>query len=131
MNTRGAPEAIRRRHFPDQSRDLGIDARTTSSRPTRELGPVFAEAAALPAQDGIGRDDDQHAPPASPDSGQAGPEQAVGRAEPRAGRCALVDGELLAQGQVLEGELAMAAEEDGEEPEQVRYCRCSSRRAPT
>jgi hypothetical protein len=36
----------------------------------------------------------------------------------RGGR-ALVDGELLAQGQVLEGELAMAAEEEGEKPKQV------------
>jgi hypothetical protein len=86
-----------------------------------KAGPVLAEAAALPAQDGIGRDNDEHPPPAGPDSGQAGPEQAVGRAEPRAGGCSLVDGELLAQGQVLERELAMAAEEEGEEPEQVKY----------
>jgi hypothetical protein len=28
---------------------------------------------------------------------------------------------LLAQGQVLEGELAVAADEEGEEPEQVEY----------
>jgi hypothetical protein len=28
---------------------------------------------------------------------------------------------LLAQGQVLEDELAMAADEEGEEPEQVEY----------
>ena len=64
-------------------------------------------------------DDDQRLPPAGPESGQAGPEQAVGRAELRAGRCSLVDGELLAQGQVLEGELAVAADEEGEEPEQM------------
>ena len=31
----------------------------------------------------------------------------------------LVDGELMAQGQVLQGELAMAAEEEGEEANQV------------
>ena len=82
----------------------------------RELGPVLAEAAALPAQDGIGGHDDQRLPPAGPYSGQAGPEQAVSRAELRPGRCSLVDGELLAQGQVLEGELAVAADEDGEPP---------------
>ena len=34
-------------------------------------------------------------------------------------RRSLVDGELLAQGEVLEGELAVAAEEEREEPEQV------------
>jgi hypothetical protein len=36
-----------------------------------------------------------------------------------AGQRSLVDGELLAQGQVLEGELAVAADEKGEEPEEV------------
>jgi hypothetical protein len=41
--------------------------------------------------------------------------------EPRPGRRALVDGELLAQGQVLEGELAVAADEEGKEPEYVQY----------
>ena len=41
--------------------------------------------------------------------------------EPRPGRRSLVDGELLVQGQVLEGELTMAADEEGEEPEQVEY----------
>jgi hypothetical protein len=39
--------------------------------------------------------------------------------ELRAWRHSLVDGELLAQGQVLEGELVVAAEEEGEESEQV------------
>jgi hypothetical protein len=61
--------------------------------------------------------DDQRLPPGGPDSGQAGPEQTVGRAELGAGRESLVDGKLLAQGQVLEGELAEAADEKGEEPE--------------
>ena len=41
--------------------------------------------------------------------------------EPRPGRRSLVDGELLAQGQVLEGELAVAADEEGKESEQVKY----------
>jgi hypothetical protein len=38
-----------------------------------------------------------------------------------AGRRSLVDGELLAQGQVLEGELAVAADEEGQESKQVEY----------
>src|SRR5262249_7924364 len=53
------------------------------------------------------------------DSGQANPEEAVTLAESRAGHRALVDGELLPQGEVLEGELAMAAEEGGEKPKQL------------
>jgi hypothetical protein len=63
--------------------------------------------------------DSQRLPPTGPDSGQADPEQAVSRAELWAGQRSLVDGELLAQGQVLEGELAVAADERGEEPEEV------------
>jgi hypothetical protein len=39
--------------------------------------------------------------------------------EPRPGRRSPVDGELLVQGQVLEGELAVATDEEGEEPKQV------------
>jgi hypothetical protein len=34
-------------------------------------------------------------------------------------QCSRVDGELFAQRQVLEGDLAMAAEEEGQEPKQV------------
>jgi hypothetical protein len=86
--------------------------RAASGGPAGELGPVLAEASALPSQDGVGRDDDQR-------SGQPDPEQAVGRAQLRPERHSLVDGELLAQGQVLEGELAMVADEEGEEPQQV------------
>jgi hypothetical protein len=39
--------------------------------------------------------------------------------ELRAWHRSLVDGQLLAQGEVLEGELAVAADEEGEEPEEV------------
>jgi hypothetical protein len=42
-----------------------------------------------------------------------------GHGEEIDGDHSLVDGELLAQGEVLQGQLAMAAEEDGEEPQQV------------
>ena len=37
----------------------------------------------------------------------------------RSRHCSLVDGELLAQGQVLEAELAVAADDEGEEPKQA------------
>jgi hypothetical protein len=90
--------------------DLGIDGRATSGRPAGEPGPVLAKAAALPAQHGRRSDDDQRLPPPGPDSGQAGPERAVSRVELRAWHRSLVDGELLAQGEVLEGQLAVAAD---------------------
>ncbi|HZA52550.1 MAG TPA: hypothetical protein VE549_17520, partial [Myxococcaceae bacterium] len=67
--------------------------------------------------DGSGCHDNQCLPPPGPNPGQGGPEQTVSRTELWAGRRSLVDGELLAQGQVLEGELTAAADEEGEEPE--------------
>ncbi len=42
-------------------------------------------------------------------------------AKDRSGHGSLVDVELLAQGQVLEGELAVAANEEGEEPKQPEH----------
>jgi hypothetical protein len=117
VDARGAPQGIRGSHLPDQDGDLGVEGRAPRSWTAGEPGPVLAEAAALPAQDG--RDSDQRLLPAGPDPGQAGPEQAVGRAELRAGRRSLIDGELLAQGQVLESELMVAADEEREEPERV------------
>jgi hypothetical protein len=74
VDARGTPQGIRRGDFPNEGSDLGIDGRAASGGPSRELGPVLAEAAALPAQDRVGRDDDQRLPPAGPGSGQPDPE---------------------------------------------------------
>jgi hypothetical protein len=119
MDARGTPPGIRRGHLRDECGDLGADGSATSAVPTRKLGPVLAEAATLPTQDGVGRHDDQRLPPTGPESGEAGPEQAVSRTEPRPGSRSFVDGDLLAQSKVLEGELAVAADEEREEPEHV------------
>lgn len=118
MDSRSAPERVCGGHRPDECGDLGADE-WAAAGPTRKAGPVLAEASPLPSQDGIRGHDDQSLTPAGPESGQGGPEQTVGRAKLRAGRQALVDSELLAQGEVLEGKLAMPAEEEGEEPKQV------------
>jgi hypothetical protein len=47
-------------------------------------------------------------------------EQAIRRTKLGTRHHALVDGELVAQRQVLNGELAMAAEEEGQETKQVK-----------
>jgi hypothetical protein len=98
---------------------LGVDGRATSARGPRELGPVLAEATPLPSQDGVGRHDDQRLSPASPDSGEPDPEEAIRRTQsgPRYGSS--VHGELLAQREVLQGELTVAAAEEGQQTEQV------------
>jgi hypothetical protein len=50
---------------------------------------------------------------------KADPQQAIRRAQLRPGHRSLVHGKLLAEGEVVEGELTMAAEEEGEDPKQV------------
>jgi hypothetical protein len=76
---------------------------------------VQAEAAPLPAQNGIGRHDHEGSSPSSPHPGQANPEEPLTAAQLRPVRHSLVHGELLAQGQVLEGEPAVAAVEKWQE----------------
>ena len=80
---------------------------------------MLAEAATLPTQDGVRGDDDQRLLPASPQPGQRDPKEPVAAAQPRPGHRPPVHGELLAQGEVLEGELAVAAAEEREEAKQV------------
>jgi len=81
MDSWGAPEGVRGGHAGDQSLDLGMDGRATSGRAARELAPVLAEAAPLPAQDGVGGDDHEGLPPPGPDSSQPDPEEAIRRAQ--------------------------------------------------
>jgi hypothetical protein len=59
--------------------------------------------------------------PQRPDSGQPDPKEAIGRAQsgPRYGSS--VHGELLAQGEVLQGELVVAAAGEGQQTEQVEW----------
>jgi hypothetical protein len=120
MDARGAPKRVRGGHAGDQNPDLCVDGRTTSGGAARELGPVLAEAAPLPSEDGVRSHDHEGLPPPGPDLGQAGPEEPVRHTKPRPTCRSLVDGELLAQSQVFDSELAMAAEEKGEESHQVK-----------
>jgi hypothetical protein len=57
--------------------------------------------------------------PPGPDPGQPDPEEAISPAKLGPGRRSLVHGELLAQGELLQGELAVAAADEREESKQV------------
>jgi hypothetical protein len=119
MDPRGAPEGVRGGHTGNESPDLGVDGRATSSRAARELGPVLAKATPLPPQDGVRGHDHEGLPPPGPHPGQSEPEKSVRRTKLGPSGRSLVDRELLAQSQVLEGELAVAADEEGQESKQV------------
>src|SRR6059036_111293 len=119
VNSRGAPQRIGRRHPCDESLDLNIDGWAARDGPGGELGPVLAEAAPLPPQDGVGRHDDESLPPARPHPRQRAPEEAVAPAHLRPSHRPLVDGELVAQGQVLQGDMAVSAAEEGKQSKQA------------
>src|SRR5213593_4390162 len=119
MDSRSAPEGTRCVHFPGQGDDLGVDGRAAPGGPAGELGPVLAEAAPLPPQNGRRGYDHEGLPPPGPDPSQPDPEDAIRRAKLGPRLRPPVHGELVAQGQVLEGELAMAAAEEREKSKQV------------
>ena len=77
MNSGSTPQGIRRGDFPDQGSDLGVDGRTARRGVPGELGPVLAETASLPPQNGVGGNDDEGLPPAGADLGQPDPEEAL------------------------------------------------------
>ena len=119
MDSGGTPERIGRGHSCDEGLELGVDGRASGCGPAGELGPVLAEAAPLPAQDGVWGHDHEGLPPSGPDPGQPDPEEAISPAELGPARRSLVHGELLAQGEVLQGELPVATTEEREELKQV------------
>jgi len=54
VDSRRAPERIGLSHSYDEGPDLAAYARASHHRASGESGPVLAEAAALPPQDGVG-----------------------------------------------------------------------------
>src|SRR3989441_3096118 len=119
VDSGGTPQGIRRGHFSDQGGDLGVDGGAPAGRPAGERGPVLAEAAPLPPQNGSRGYDHEGLPPPGPDPGQPDPEDAIRRAQLGPRLRPPVHGELVAQGEVLEGQLAMAAAEQREKSKQV------------
>ena len=69
-------------------------------------------AAPLPPEDGVGGHDQEGLPPPGPDAGQPDPQEAICPPQPWPWHRSLVHGELVTQGEVLEGELAVAAAEE-------------------
>src|SRR2546426_4978180 len=72
-----------------------------------------------PSRDRGGGRTGRSRPGRRPDSGQPDPKEPIAPLKLRPVRRALVDGQLLPQGEVLEGELAVAAAQEREESEQM------------
>jgi hypothetical protein len=69
----------------------------------------------MPPEDGLGLNDNQARPPASPQTGKPHPEDPISPMEPRALHRVLEDGYLLAERQVFRGQCRAALEQLPEE----------------
>jgi hypothetical protein len=120
MDSGGAPHSgLAATIFSDEGPELGVDRRAAHGGPAGELGPLLTKTAPLPTQSRLGSHEHEGLLPPGSDLGQPNPEEAVRRAQPGPGHCSLVHGELLTQGEVFEGKLAMAAADDWEDSEVV------------
>src|SRR3989441_12421380 len=119
MDSRSTPQGIGRGHPSDQGFDRAVDGRVARRATPGKRAPVAAKAASLPAQHSGGSHDDEGLPPGGPYSGQPDPKEPIAPLKLRPVRRPLVDGELVAQREVLQDELAVAAAEEGEEPNEV------------
>jgi hypothetical protein len=114
------PKRIGGGHCADEGDDLGVNRWAAHPAPPRDHGPVLPEPASLPTHDRIRSHEHERLSPPGPDPGEPNPEQAVRCAQPGPAHGSLVHGDLVIQGEVLEGELAVAAAEKGEDPKQAQ-----------
>jgi hypothetical protein len=129
----GAPVRVLGPHGGDQLTDLGVEARSAQSAagpPAPEQAPTLA----MPAQHGLGPDQEEVASPAPVEAADDEPEELVASLEARPALGAESDLELLAEEQVLDEEALAAAEsasEGGqEEAEEFDHPRQDRRSSP-
>ena len=76
VNLGGSPTRILCREAQDQRPDLFGDSRPAAAGP-RSPTPVQPKTDPVPADDGLGLDDDQNIGPAGPEAADGGPEEPV------------------------------------------------------
>ena len=101
-------------HPPDEGADLGWQRRAARAPSAPgQPAPVGPEPSAAPPHDGVWLDDGEALSPAAPEAAQQDPEDSVGG--PNDGALSTGEGrELLAEGQVLEDEVAPGAQSRAE-----------------
>jgi hypothetical protein len=95
----------------DKLSHFSRDARP-SGPASRKGSPVEAEALAVPADHGLGLEDDENLFPSRPEPEQSNPESAIKGCEPRPGSRLGVGGELLAKGKLDDRLLPATLEEE-------------------
>src|SRR6516165_420190 len=113
--TVGTPRSTTSRRCAMNSSTAGRRHDPRKSEPVHETGATPP----LPPQHGVWRHDHEGRSPSGPAPGQPDPQEPIRPAQPGPRERSLVHGELVAQGEVLQSELAVAAAEEREESEQV------------
>ena len=111
VDFRCAPTRVLFRHLADQSSNLLGDLRPTAARSGTPT-PIQPKTRAVPADDGLGLDDDQDVGPMGPEAAEGRPEEPVEGVQGRPRPFAFEHGDLLSEGEDFEGGIASTAEED-------------------
>ena len=117
-----SPRGVLGGHVANQSTDFG--RRRGASRPpaTGLPSPIPSKAFAMPANNGVGPDDDQDIPPSWPQAAKRYAEDTIGRPHPWSRPFGREDRKLLAERQVLDQEIGSRSQERSEPPQD----RCNS-----
>jgi hypothetical protein len=112
---RGAPQGMRLGHSSDEGGDLRVPADGPPEAGLESVVQCSQKRRRCHRWTVGGGHDQEGLPPPGPAPRQPAPEEAISPAKRGPGRRSLVHGELLAQGEVLQSELAVAAAEEREE----------------
>ena len=104
-----APAGILLCQLSDQGPEVPADPRASRAPPATAPGPVAPPTGAAPTDDRLWLHEDQRPAPARPAPDQEGPEEPIAQAQRGPTRLPLVDGELLAQRQVLPQQVPAAS----------------------
>ena len=110
-NSWRTPRWILPRHAANQLTGFKFHLRPTNFY-SRLPSPVESEALPVPANDRLRFDDQEHALPARPESGEPGPENAVASSKPRPLHRTPEHGQLLSERQVLRDKRRSASNKD-------------------
>jgi hypothetical protein len=136
VNARSAPSRILRNHLEDEISDLLRNRLSAHSLPRPgDQTPVQAKASSVPANYGLGSDEDERFVPAGPEPPSSDPEKLVQGAESRSEMASRQHHELLPKGEIFQNQGLRSAKETNEssEPEsgKGKHGECYSRSPPS
>jgi hypothetical protein len=136
VNARSTPSWILRDHLEDEISDLLRNRLSAYPLPRPgDQTPVQAKASSVPANYGLGSDEDERFVPAGPEPPSSDPEKLVQGAESGSGMASRQDRELLPEREILQNQALMGAKETNQSSEpdsgKAKHGECYSRSRPS